>query len=169
MYGEAYENINKGNLAKAKLLLEKVLLDVEKLFGPNHRLMFSALSDLASIQTDLNNQNKARVIYQQALDGFSKLGDDDLFVVNTMHACACLLTKPEDALKAKILYEQVLSEYEYLIGPDKESTLNAAHNLAMQHIKLGNLSKARILLERVVLGFKKRFGSDHVKTKNELI
>ncbi|HOW54115.1 MAG TPA: tetratricopeptide repeat protein [Syntrophorhabdaceae bacterium] len=159
----------EGKYREAIPVAEKILAIYERINGPEHRDVATALSNLAGLHYDLGDYRKAQPLYQRSLEIKEKvLGTDHPDTVNTMRALAETCRFTGEYAKAELLYKRVLAIKEKTLGPDHPETAAALNNLAELYRSVRDYVKAEPLYKRSLEIKEKTLGPDHPETATAL-
>jgi tetratricopeptide (TPR) repeat protein len=138
-----------GDYARAKLLYERALRQVEEAFGPDHLSVAWSLNDYAGILKLTGDYAGARPLYERALRIQERaFGPNYVWVASTLNNLADLLVLTGDYASAKPLYERALTIARRTAAP--EPRWRAASGLGRIYEREGRLPDALALNQEAV-------------------
>jgi len=158
-----------GQVAAAQPLFERALRVLEASFGPDHPVVVSPLSHLATVLTDQGRAEAARPLLERALRiSEATHGPDHPEVATCLNNLATVLRDLGRAEAARPLLERALRIDEQAFGPDHPTVADSLSNLAIVLSNLGRGQAARPLLERALRIDEQAFGADHARVATRL-
>jgi tetratricopeptide (TPR) repeat protein len=156
---------NRGDLAGARALKEKVLEGMRRQFGADHPETWTAMNNLAFTLRAQGEWARARELEEQVLAALrGKFGTDHPDTLSALSNLSMTLYAQGDLAQARQLGEQVLTGRRGKLGADHPDTLTAMANLASILAGQGDLGQARLLEEQVVAARRSRMGAEHPDT-----
>jgi tetratricopeptide (TPR) repeat protein len=151
-----------GDLAGARVLLEKVLEVHRRVFGEENTGTLQCASSLAKVLRDQGNLSSARKLLEQMLSVCGRvLGEEYPVTLISMAHLASILMDLGDLAGARTLQEKLLGVRRRTLGAEHPDTLSNMDNLAYTLYKQGDLSVARALLEEVLEVRRRVQGENH--------
>jgi tetratricopeptide (TPR) repeat protein len=154
----------RADLLEAKMLFERALTHVEKVYGPDSNEIAIRVSNLGTVLGDLGDLAGAKRCYERALTIQEDLyGPDHNTVAIDLNNLGGVLKSLGDMQGAKRLYERALAIDEKVYGPDHPEVATDISNLGTVLRELGELQEAKRLYERALAIDEKVYGPDHPK------
>ncbi|KAI9875812.1 MAG: hypothetical protein M1830_007957 [Pleopsidium flavum] len=76
-----------------------------------------------------------------------------------------MLYRPQGKLaEAEVMYQQALTGYEKMLGPEHKSTLDTINDLGLLYMDQGKVSEAEVMYQQALTGYKKVLGPEHTST-----
>jgi len=151
-----------GKYAEATALAQAQLEGLEKKYGPAHRDVGSALSNLGHAYANQGRQGDAEPLFKRAIAILEKtVGSDSPEVAAAMTNLAALYQRQERYAEAGPLFKRALAARERSLPsghPDLGQSLN---NLATHYEKLGRQSDSEPLFRRALVIYEKAAGPEH--------
>lgn len=151
-----------GKYAEAAALAQAQLESLEKKFGPAHRDVGSALSNLGHAYANQGREGEAEPLFKRAIAILEKtVGSDSPEVAAAMTNLAALYQRQERYADAGPLFKRALAARERSLSsghPDLGQSLN---NLATHYEKLGRHGDSEPLFRRALAIYEKAAGSEH--------
>ena len=120
---------------------EKLHTEVIDQLASNHPIAITSANNLALIYQK-NDNAKAEKLYRETLDN---IGDNAIFKLSTLDNLANYYFSANRLKDAKSTYEEVVREYNRILGPDHPDTIIATVNLASLYDRIGLSSEAKAL------------------------
>jgi tetratricopeptide (TPR) repeat protein len=161
-----YHLIELGDSAtQAVAVGEPLIVDLERLLGPNHPDTLNARNSLAAAYQAAGRPAEAVPLFEQTLVGRERLlGPDHPDTLTSQNNLAAAYQDAGRDGEARLLFELTLAARERLLGADHPSTLNSRGNLAAAYRDAGRIADAIPLFERTVAGRERLLGADHPDT-----
>jgi TonB family protein len=141
----------------------------ERILGPDHALVTSALGNLASVYMSLGHFKEAEPLYQRLLPAYEKEhGAESQAVAQMSEVLAFLSYVKGDKGKAEDYYQRSLALREKLSGPSSLEAAQTLYNLAEFYQATENFKKAEPLYQRAVAIREKSLGQTNSKTVEAL-
>ncbi len=151
-----------GKYAEAIPLAQQMLTVLEKLLGPDHPLVATALSNLALLYYHEGRYAKAEPLFERALAIYEKaLGPDHPLVASALNNLAGLYHQEGRYAKAEPLFKRALTIRETVLGPDDPHVATAMNNLGSLFAHEGRYAEAEPLYQRALAIDEKTLGPDH--------
>jgi tetratricopeptide (TPR) repeat protein len=155
----------RGDLTRARELLERVLQASIELFGQEDATTLTAVSNLAGVLRDAGDVAQARELQSVILDArIRTLGVEHPSTLTAMSNLAGTLWDQGELLEARRLNETILDVRIRTLGPEHPSTLTSKNNLASTLRSQGDLAGARTLQEQVLQARERTLGPEHPDT-----
>jgi tetratricopeptide (TPR) repeat protein len=128
--------------------------------GPDDPETIESLNNLGVAMWRSGREDEALAVHEDALDRCERaLGEDHRRTAETLNALAVKVqSRPEQADRARELYERALASAEAAHGPDSELVGRLLANLATARMNDGDLAEAGPLLERSLELHERHFG-----------
>ena len=154
-----------GSMPHAIAIGEPLIVDLERLLGPDHPDTLNARNSLAAAYQAEGRTAEAIPLVEQTLAGRERLlGLDHPDTLSTRNTLAIAYHAAGRTAEAIPLVEQILAARERLLGPDHLSTLAARNNLASAYRATGRPAEAIPLFEMNVAACERLLGADHPRT-----
>jgi len=152
----------KGQYDAGLPLAERALELREKVLGPEHPDVATALDELGQILHRKGEYARAEPPYQRALAIREKaLGLEHPDVAESLNNLAFLYYERGDYGKAEPLYQRALAILEKTLGAEHPDISFPLNNLALVYDSTGDYAKAEQLFQRSLAIRDKSFGADH--------
>jgi CHAT domain-containing protein/Tfp pilus assembly protein PilF len=169
LYEKANNLRRMGKYDEALPSSERALEIREKILGPDHHEVATALNRLAVLYAIKGEYAKAEPLYQRALFIREKtFGPDHPEVSNSLNNLAILYKSRGEYAKAEPLYLRALFIREKTFGPDHLEVSTSLHNLASLYFDKGEYAKAEPLYLRALLVKEKMLGPNHLEVAHSL-
>jgi len=169
LYEKANNLRRMGKYDEALPLTERALEIRERILGPDHHEVATALNRLAVLYSIKGEYAKAEPLYQRALFIQEKtFGADHPEVSTSLNNLAILYKSRGEYAKAEPLYQRALFIREKAFGPDHSEVSNSLHNLASLYFDKGEYAKAEPLYQRALLIKEKMLGLNHLEVTRSL-
>ena len=159
---EIAELSRAGKYSQAIPLAQRLLAEMEKAHGPDHRDVAAALNNLALLYGDQGRDAEAEPLYKRALAILEKVsGLDSAEVAPELNNLAALYQRQERFADAEPLFKRALAIREKSLGsghPDLGQSLN---NLATLYEKQGRHTDSEPLFKRALAIYQKAAGPEH--------
>jgi tetratricopeptide (TPR) repeat protein len=147
---------------EAEPLFRRVLVILEKNFGPDHPNVATIINNLAELLSVTNRHAEAEPLYRRALAiDKTSFGPDHPKVAIDLNNIAVLLRVTNRLAEAEPLYRRALAIEEKSFGPDHPNVARSLNNLAELLIVTNQLAEAEPLFRRALAIDEKSFGPDH--------
>lgn len=151
-----------GDPARAILLYEQTLVDLEQLLGPDHPATLTLRSNLAGAYYTAGDLDRALRSYEQIVSDLERvLGTDHVRTLAARTNFAYTSQAAGKVSRAIALFEEVLDNSRRVLGPEHPHTLLAHGNLAGAYQTAGDRLKALSMFEQGLLDRERVFGRDH--------
>ncbi len=151
--------------ARAVAIGERLVVDQERVLGPDHPDTLSSRGILALAYRSADRTGEAITLYEQVLaDRERVLGPDHPDTLSSRASLADAYQAADRTGEAITLYEQVLADIERVLDPDDPNTLNWRASLGLAYLQVGRGDEAITLLEQVLADIERVLGSDHPLT-----
>jgi CHAT domain-containing protein/Flp pilus assembly protein TadD len=162
LFKKAQELHRAGKYDEAISLIERTLKIREKILGPEHRDVGTALNNLAIVYRDKSDYARAEPLYQRALAVREKaLGQWHPEVAATLSNLALLYSDRGEYAEAEPLYQRALGICEKTLGPEHPDLAYPLTNLAILYRNQGKYTKSEPLYQRALPIFEKALGPEH--------
>jgi tetratricopeptide (TPR) repeat protein len=151
-----------GDLAGARVLLERVVNVFEQTLHADHPDLQAARQNLAGTILELGDPVGARVLLERVLDVKERtLPPDHPDLQTARQNLGATLKELDDFAGARALFERVLEVNERTLPSDHVDLQSARLNLAVTLQKTGDLAAARSLYESALEVYERTLPSDH--------
>ncbi len=152
----------EGRLKEARPLLIRILEIRERVFGPEHLAVASALGSLATSYQEAGDYASAERLQLRALNITKKiLGPEHSDVADDLHSLGILYQEKGDDVKAEALHQQALSIYEKANQTENQSVVGMLSSLGGIYSERGDYERAEKYFERARAIRQKLLGPDH--------
>jgi len=159
---EIAELSKAGKYSEAIPLAQKLLADMEKTHGPDHRDVAAALNNLGMIYGSSGRDAEADPLYRRALAILEKLnGLDSAEVAPELNNLAALYQRQERYGEAEPLFKRALLIREKSLPPSHPDLGQSLNNLATLYEKQGRHSDSEPLFKRALAIYEKAAGPEH--------
>ena len=159
---EIAELSRAGKYSDAIPLAQRLLADMEKAHGPDHRDVAASLNNLAQLYGSQGRDAEAEPLYKRALTILEKVsGLDSSEVAPELNNLAALYQRQERYADAEPLFKRALAIREKSLPsghPDLGQSLN---NLATLYEKQGRHADSEPLFKRSLVIYQKAAGPEH--------
>jgi CHAT domain-containing protein/Tfp pilus assembly protein PilF len=150
-----------GKFAQAIPLAHRLLAIRQKLLGPDHPEVATALSNLAAFYHFQGRYAEAEPLYKRSLAIREKaLGRDDPVVAESLSNLAMLYKNQGRYAEAEPLFKRALAIEEKALGPDDPDLAITLNNLALLYTERYRLTEAEPLYKRSLAIREKALGLD---------
>ena len=151
-----------GKYSQAIPLAQRLLADMEKAHGPDHRDVAASLNNLALLYGDQGQDADAEPLYKRALTILEKVdGFDSVEIAPELNNLAALYQRQERYADAEPLFKRALAIREKLLGPGHPDFGQSLNNLATLYEKQGRHADSEPLFKRSLAIYEKAVGPDH--------
>lgn len=153
-----------GDLEGAHELYSKCLQDVKSLLGDDHPHALMIINNLGRLEWS-NSNGDAIPHFQQAFEGYSKLGGDNNWcsLIASLNICRSkLISSIGSDVSEKI--QEVLQSFTEKLGPKIPRVSLCEYYLGVTAANLGSWEEARSRFESAIDGFNFSLGVDHPNT-----
>jgi tetratricopeptide (TPR) repeat protein len=158
-----------GDYPAALALYERNLQLRKKHYGPQHRNMAIALSNLGQLLADMGQSVEAEAHTRRALAIFEAEFDfDHQEVAIRLSNLATILNNQQRFQEAEALLRRALEVTEIALGPDHPNVAISLSNLGFALLGQGKHGEAKPLQERALEIARAHYGDDHPRTANLL-
>jgi CHAT domain-containing protein len=162
LFKKAQDLHRAGKYDEAISMIEGTLKIREKILGPDHRDVGTALNNLAVVYRDKSDYAKAEPLYRRALAVREKaLGQWHPEVAATLSNLALLYSDRGEYAEAEPLYQRALGICEKSLGPEHLDLAYPLTNLAILYRNQGKYTKSESLYQRALPIFEKALGPEH--------
>jgi CHAT domain-containing protein/Tfp pilus assembly protein PilF len=148
---EIEQLFNQGLYARAIFLAERILLIYQKTLGGNTLEVARILNRLASLNSRVNNIEKAETLLEEALKiRESILGEDHPAVAQIIKGLAENYRIQKKYSESESLYERVLSIYEKNCGEHHILVVGTLNNLALLHMDQKQFEEAESIFQKAL-------------------
>ena len=148
--------------AEAEPLFQQALAIREKVLGPDHPGLATALYSLARLYVRQGRYAEAEPLFQQDRAITEKaLGPDHPDLAATLSNLGQLYRRQSRYAEAEPLFQQALAIREKVLGPDHPSLATTLNNLAQLYADQGRYAEAEPLFQQARIIYEKALGPDH--------
>lgn len=152
----------RAEFASSKNCYERALAILEKVHGPNHPQVATAVNNLGSVLEELGDLVGARAHYERALAiDEATYGPDHPQVAIRVNNLGSVLLELEDLAGAKAHFERALAMGEATFGLNHPKVALRLNNLGRVLNDLGDLAGAKAHLQRARAIDEAAYGTDH--------
>jgi serine/threonine protein kinase/Tfp pilus assembly protein PilF len=157
--------LTKGDPARAEKVLERAIAVDEKVLGPDHPTVTTALNNLALVFDQTAEFERSKALYERALAIREKVqGKDHPAVAQVLNNLAINAVRRDDYGQARSRFERVLQIQEKALGPAHPDLATALANLAFVCSAVGDYDRAESLVGRALAIKEKTLGPDNPGT-----
>jgi len=158
---------DRGNPEEAAERIERIIADVDSVFGENHALYAETLADKASILITLGRYEEAEGLLRRALPALRRSFDaESERVLIARHNLATTLGNLGRMEEAIAELRNVFARRVESLGPRHPNTLSTMNNIATNLTEMGRYSESEPLLRTVLEVRTETLGADHPSTLN---
>ena len=151
-----------GKYSQAIPLAQRLLADIEKTYGPDHRDVAAALNNLAMLYGSQGRDAEAEPLYKRSIAILEKLhGLDSSDVAPQLNNLAALYQRQERYADAEPLFERSLAIREKAVPRDHPDLGQSLNNLATNYEKQGRHADSEPLFKRSLAIYQKALGPEH--------
>jgi CHAT domain-containing protein len=151
-----------GKYSDAIPLAQRLLADLEKAYGPDHRDVAAALNNLAMLYGSQGRDAEAEPLYRRSIAILEKLhGLDSSEVAPQLNNLAALYQRQERYADAEPLFKRSLAIREKSLGRDHPDLGQSLNNLATNYEKQGRHTDSEPLFKRALAIYQKALGGEH--------
>jgi CHAT domain-containing protein len=151
-----------GKYSQAIPLAQRLLADIEKTYGPDHRDVAAALNDLAMLYGSQGRDAEAEPLYKRSIAILEKLhGLDSSEVAPQLNNLAAPYQRQERYADAEPLFERSLAIREKAVPRDHPDLGQSLNNLATNYEKQGRHADSEPLFKRSLAIYQKALGPEH--------
>lgn len=152
----------EGRLKEARPQLILILEIREKVLGPEHLGVASALGSLSTSYQEAGDYASAELLQLRALNIKKKvLGPEHTDVADELHSLGILYQEKGDHIKAEALHQQALRIYEKANRTENQSVVSTLSSLGGIYSERGDYQSAERYFERARATREKLLGPDH--------
>jgi hypothetical protein len=165
MHNLALTRRERGDLAEAQELQERVVVEKSRIFGDEHPETLASMNELALTRWLRGDQKGGQDLQERVLDASRhSFGNEHPQTLAAMHNLALALHAQGDYTRAQQLQEGVLEARQRTLGDEHPDTLKAMHNLVLTRRSVGDEVGAQKLQQQVLGTMRQRLGSEHPLT-----
>jgi CHAT domain-containing protein/Tfp pilus assembly protein PilF len=143
-------------------LAQRLLADIEKAFGPDHRDVAAALNNLAMLYGSQGRDAEAEPLYRRSIAILEKLrGLDTPEIAPQLNNLAALYQRQERYADAEPLFKRSLAIREKSLPRDHPDLGQSLNNLATNYEKQGRHADSEPLFKRSLAIYQKALGPEH--------
>ncbi|HKS19754.1 MAG TPA: CHAT domain-containing tetratricopeptide repeat protein [Bradyrhizobium sp.] len=151
-----------GKYSEAVPLAQKLLADMEKAHGPDHRDVAASLNNLGMLYGSTGRDTEAEPLYKRALAILEKIGGlDSSEVAPELNNLAALYQRQERYADAEPLFRRALAIREKSLPPSHPDLGQSLNNLATLYEKQGRHADSEPLFRRALAIYEKAAGPEH--------
>jgi CHAT domain-containing protein len=151
-----------GKYSEAIPLAQRLLVDMEKAYGPVHRDVAGALNNLALLYGDQGRDAEAEPLYKRAIAIQEKVfGLDSSEAAPELNNLAALYQRQERYADAEPLFKRALAIREKSLPRDHPDLAQSLNNLATLYEKLDRHADSEPLFKRALSIYEKAAGPEH--------
>ena len=159
---EIAELSRAGKYSEAIPLAQRLLADMEKAHGPDHRDVAVALNNLALLYGNQGRDAEAEPLYQRALSVMEKaFGPNSAEVGANLSNLAALYQRQQRHAEAEPLFKRSLANRERKLGGSHPDVAQSLNNLATHYQKQQRYAEAEPLFRRALAIYEKALGPEH--------
>jgi CHAT domain-containing protein len=159
---EIAELSRAGKYAQAIPLAQRLLADLEKAYGPDHRDVAASLNNLALLYGSQGRDAEAEPLYKRSIAILEKLdGLDSPEVAPQLNNLAALYQRQERYADAEPLFRRSLAIREKSLSRDHPDLGQSLNNLATNYEKQGRHADSAPLFRRSLAIYQKALGPEH--------
>src|SRR6266498_944758 len=169
LYEDARKLRREGKYDEALQLVERSLEIRERLLGPDHPDVATAINSLAILHRQKGQYAKAEQLCRRSLAiRESALGPDHPHVADSLNNLASIYYNQGDFPKADLLFRRALMIREKALGPSHLDVAQSLSNLIVLYRDTGEYAKAAPLSQRALAIFEERLGPEHLDVAQAL-
>ncbi len=153
--------MERADWRQAEPLMRRALAITEKIYGPDHPNVATALNNLAQLLGDTNRFAEAEPMMRRVLAIDESHGPDHPDVARALNNLAGLLQDANRLAEAEPLMRRALAIDEKIYGPDHPCVAIALNNLAGLLRNTNRFAEAEPLMRRALAITEKIYGPDH--------
>ncbi|HKX30521.1 MAG TPA: CHAT domain-containing protein, partial [Blastocatellia bacterium] len=135
----------------------------ERILGPGHREVATAINAVASLYHYKGDYAKAEPLYQQALTIREQAsGPEHPEIAQSLNNLASLYKDQGDFVRAESHYQRALNMWEKTLGPEHPDVGRVLNNLALLYHYKGDYAKAESLYRRALTVREQAQGPEHL-------
>jgi tetratricopeptide (TPR) repeat protein len=166
--GLAFTLVTLGQSSRAEPLLQEIVEDMRRVYGPNHPEVGVALSNLGNALSDLDGR---RADAERAyLDSVAVLranaGASRVELANSLNNLAALYLKQKRWTEVVDAQTEALAIRVAALGPEHPDTAGSKLGMALALNKLDRFAEAEALLRSAIGIFSAQLGRQHWRTAN---
>src|SRR6266545_3505182 len=162
LYEDARKLRREGKYDEALQLVERSLEIRERLLGPDHPDVATAINSLAILHRQKGQYAKAEQLCRRSLAIREKtLGPDHPDVASSLNGLGTLYHNRGECAKAEPFYQRALAIWEKALGPEHPNVATSLNNLAECYIDNSDDVKAEPLYQRALAIWEKALGLEH--------
>jgi tetratricopeptide (TPR) repeat protein len=165
--GSAYviaSQVEPSRVERSKRVLDVRMRDL----GPEHNQTLVAMNDYALALDDLNRDDEAIPVYEEAIEmARATLGPDSEREATLLHNFAAVMEQ-RDAARSEEMYREALRIRAKVLGPEHSRTLLAANSLASFYWSADRLDEAEPIYVETLAARIELLGETHPHTLNSM-
>jgi CHAT domain-containing protein len=151
-----------GKYSQAVPLAQRLLADMEKAHGPEHRDVAAALNNLALLYGSQGRDTEAEPLYRRSIAILEKIfGLDSSELAPELNNLAALYQRQERYADAEPLFKRALAIRERSLGRDHPDLGQSLNNLATNYEKQDRHADSAPLFRRALAIYEKALGPEH--------
>jgi CHAT domain-containing protein/Tfp pilus assembly protein PilF len=151
-----------GKYLQATPLAQRLLADMEKTYGPDHRDVAAALNNLAQLYGSQGNDAEAEPLYKRSIAILEKVvGPDSVELAPELNNLAALYQRQERYADAEPLFKRALAIRERSLPRDHPDLGQSLNNLATLYEKQDRHADSEPLFKRALAIYQKAAGPEH--------
>jgi tetratricopeptide (TPR) repeat protein len=164
----AFALVNKGESARAEILLREIVEDTRRIYGPAHIEVGIAISDLGNALSDFPEKfGEAEQAYVEAIRVLrASAGAEHPELASALNNAGFLYLRMQRWDDARAVYAESAAIRRASLGASHADTAAAEMGEALALNKLGAFAQAERLLRSAVATFAARVGPGHWRTAN---
>lgn len=167
---KALFRLPKGQFDKAIPLFEKAMAMLEKLLGPDHPNLLTAIDPLAHCYFAMGDLARAEALYNRSLAIQEKaLGPDHLNLIEQLNNLARLAEARGDFARVVSINERQIRIYEKAKGPDHRDVAASLTYLGSLYFGRRDYAQAEPLFHRALAIYEKSLGPEHPEIATVLL
>src|SRR6266542_99038 len=169
LYEDARKLRREGKYDEALQLVERSLEIRERLLGPDHPDVATAINSLAILHRQKGQYAKAEQLCRRSLAiRESALGPDHPHVADSLNNLASIYYNQGDFPKADLLFRRALMIREKALGPSHLDVAQSLSNLIVLYRDTGEYAEAEPLFRRALAIREKTLGPEHPDVASSL-
>jgi CHAT domain-containing protein/Tfp pilus assembly protein PilF len=151
-----------GKYNEAIPLAERVLQQLQEVYGAEHRSLVYPLYLLAFISNQKGEFSKAEAYYQRGLTILERTSEsEDLWAALLLNGLGTMYGAKRDDARSASFCQRALEIRERILGADHPDVAAPLHRLALIYRGNGDLIRAEPLFQRALSVVEKAYGEDH--------
>jgi tetratricopeptide (TPR) repeat protein len=164
----AFTLVTLGQSSRAEPLLQEIVEDTRRVYGPDHPEVGIALSNLGNALSDLDGRREdAERAYLDSVTVLrANAGASRVELANSLNNLAALYLKQKRWTEVVDAQTEALAIRMAALGPDHPDTAGSKLGMALALNKLDRFAEAEVLLRSAIGIFSAQLGRQHWRTAN---